>query len=133
MPGQSLEHGTSLGHCLWSSSGVRTGVLSHRGNIMCSSEMLMHTKSGRKLDFGGKFMARFLIAGAQSEFQSRAALWCSSLYAAAPSLLSLVWSHQFLQFCATMPRGIYSGLGKGKLIAAEGLFCAVEETQGQSP
>lgn len=100
---------------------------------MCSSEMLMHTKSGRKLGFGGKFMARFLIGGAQSEFQSRAALWCSSLYAAAPSLLSLVWSHQFLQFCATMPRGIYSGLGKGKLIAAEGLFCAVEETQGQSP
>lgn len=82
---------------------------------MSSREMLMHTKSGRKPIFGGKFMARFLIAGAQLEFQSRAALWCElagqgSLYAAAPHLLSL--SHQFLQLCATMSRGICSGLGK---------------------
>lgn len=41
---------------------------------MCSSEMLMHTKSDRKPVFGGKFMAKFLIAGAESEFQSRAVM-----------------------------------------------------------
>lgn len=38
---------------------------------MCSTKMHMHTKLGRKPIFMGKFMARFLMAVAQSGFQSR--------------------------------------------------------------
>lgn len=55
---ECLDKAWNRGHpwdtnCLWSSSGVRTGVLSPRGNIVYSSEMLMHTKSGRKPISGG--------------------------------------------------------------------------------
>lgn len=38
---------------------------------MCSTKMHTHTKLGRKPIFMGKFMARFLMAVAQSGFQSR--------------------------------------------------------------
>jgi len=61
------ENEASLGHCLFSCSGVRKGVPSCRENIMCSSKVHMHTKFGRKPIFVG----RFLTAVAQSGFQSR--------------------------------------------------------------